>query len=94
MGCDGVISGLSGVYPLPFVKVRDAWQHGDLDEARKWQTICQKVCKLAVGGDVNVMQTLMHLKGYRSTLSKIRNNQESLQAQMACLDQEIADLLA
>ena len=94
MGCDGIISGLSGVYPVPFAQVREAWRRGDLDAARAWQKVCGQVCKVACGGNVNVMQSLMHLKGYRSTENKIRRDLESLRAQMEELDAKIAEMLA
>ena len=95
MGCDGIISGLSGVYPIPFAKVRDAFWAGDLESARAWQKLCYKVCKLTNGGNVAVMQTLMSLKGFKSTERKIRltHNQEELAIKMQQLDAEIAALL-
>ncbi len=95
MGCDGIISGLSGVYPVPFVQVKQAFAEGDLEKARKWQKICAKVCKLAADGNVTVMQTLMSLKGFRSTEGKCRlvKNKEELAGKMHLLDAEIAALI-
>ena len=95
MGCDGIISGLSGVYPVPFVQVKQAFAQGDLEKARKWQRICAAVCKLAAGGNVSVMQTLMSLKGFRSTESKCRGvqNKEELANVMHQLDAEIAAMM-
>lgn len=95
MGCDGIISGLSGIYPVPFVKVKEAWQNGDLELARKWQMICADVCKVAQGGNVSVMQTIMSLKGYKSTESKCANvcGKEELLVTIQTLDKKIADLM-
>lgn len=95
MGCDGIISGLSGVYPVPFVKVKQAWETGDLGSARAWQKICAKVCKLASGGNVTVMQNLMALKGYKSTRRKLDmlKDKEALKQAMHQLDAEIAAML-
>ena len=95
MGCDGIISGLSGIYPVPFVKVKEAWEKGDLELARKWQMVCFDVCKLAQGGNVRVMQTIMHLKGYRSTESKYSRVQakEELKAAIETLDKKIASMM-
>lgn len=95
MGCDGIISGLSGVYPVPFVQVKKAWEAGDLEGARAWQKICGKVCKVASGGNVTVMQNLMALKGYKSTQRKLDMLQDkaALAAAMAQLDAEIAAMM-
>ena len=95
MGCDGIISGLSGIYPVPFVKVKEAWEKGDLELARKWQMICFDVCKLAQGGNVRVMQTIMHLKGYKSTENKYSRVQEqgAMKAAMEVLDNKIVSMM-
>lgn len=92
MGCDGIISGLSGVYPVPFVKVKEAWKNQDLEAARAWQRICFDVCKVLRSGNVAVMQTAMSLKGHESTKSKcaLVANQEELKEQLLVLDEKIA----
>ena len=93
MGCDGIISGLSGVYPVPFVKVKQAWQAGDLELARRWQMICGKVCKVASGGNVKVMQNLMGLKGYKVSPNKRMADTKELEGRMQELDAEIAAMM-
>lgn len=95
MGCDGIISGLSGVYPVPFVKVKEAWEKGNLELARKWQMICADVCKVAQGGNVSVMQAIMSLKGFKSTESKCANvdGKENLMVAIQELDKKIADMM-
>lgn len=94
MGCDGIISGLSGVYPVPFVKVKEAWSRNEIETARKWQNICFDVCKTLQGGNVTVMQTAMHLKGFKCSESKYENmkEKEQLDAQLKELDEKIANL--
>lgn len=95
MGCDGIISGLSGVYPVPFVRVKEAWEKRDIESARKWQNICFEVMKILDGGNVTVMQAAMDIKGFGSTESKRRNlkNRELLEKQMKRLDEKIASML-
>lgn len=93
MGCDGIISGLSGVYPVPFVKVKQAWEAGNLELARAWQKICAKVCKLTSGGNVKVMQNLMVLKGFKATPHKCMKDTEQLTNRMQELDAEIAAMM-
>ncbi len=95
MGCDGIISGLSGVYPVPFVKVKEAWEKQDIEKAREWQNICFEVMKTLDSGNVTVMQAAMDIKGYGSTESKCRNlkKRELLEEQMKRLDEKIASML-
>ena len=64
MNCDGIISGLSGVYPEPFVQVRMAWLENNIESARRWQNICFKVCEALDNGDVGTMKLAMRLKGF------------------------------
>ena len=94
MGCDGIISGLSGVYPIPFVKVKEAWENRNLKMAREWQKICLEVCKVLQGGNVTVMQNAMALKGFKSTESKCANmpKKEELNSRLKVLDKLISDL--
>ena len=94
MGCDGIISGLSGVYPVPFVRVKEAWNNNELQKAREWQKICYEVCKALQSGNVTVMQAAMSLKGFKSTSSKCANvmNKDQLKAQLMALDEKIAAL--
>ena len=49
-GCKGVVSGISGVFPEPFVNVWKAWEEGDLTKAQKYQKICVKFCDALKGG--------------------------------------------
>ena len=95
MGCDGIISGLSGIYPVPFVKVKEAWNNGDLESARAWQKICGQVCKVARGGNVMVMQNIMALKGLKASEKKrsIMTCKETLAEEVRRLDELIASMM-
>ncbi|TCW08482.1 4-hydroxy-tetrahydrodipicolinate synthase [Raoultella sp. BIGb0138] len=50
MGCDGVVSGVSCVYPEPFVKIYDAFNRGDIPGARAAQRQANKYCELLRNG--------------------------------------------
>ncbi len=95
MGCDGIISGLSGVYPVPFVKVKEAWEEQNIDEARKWQNVCFDVMKTLDCGNVMVMQAAMEIKGFDSTKSKCQTlkKREELEMKLKKLDEKITSLL-
>lgn len=49
-GCRGVVSGISGVFPEPFVNVWRAWKAGDVIKAQECQKICVKFCDALKGG--------------------------------------------
>ena len=65
MGCDGVISGLAGVCPTPFCKVRDYLAAGDIENARKWQKICFEVGKVLMFGNISIMKDALRLLGFK-----------------------------
>lgn len=50
MGCDGTISGISSVYPEPFVAVYKAFRENNLEEARKQQIIANEVADILRNG--------------------------------------------
>lgn len=50
LGCDGTVSGISGVCPEPFVAVYDAFRKGDLAAARKMQRAAYGICELLKNG--------------------------------------------
>ncbi|WP_413734763.1 dihydrodipicolinate synthase family protein [Sodalis sp. RH21] len=50
MGCDGVVSGVSCVYPEPFLAVYNAFVQGDIIAARRAQRIANKFCELLRNG--------------------------------------------
>lgn len=50
MGCKGTVSGVSSVYPEPFVQVYNAFMEGDIDKARKLQRIATRFVVALRGG--------------------------------------------
>ena len=50
LGCDGTISGISSVYPEPFVRVYEAVCANDWITARRWQRIAQRICSILRNG--------------------------------------------
>lgn len=64
MGCDGVISGVSCVYPEPFVAVYNAYQEKDLEKARKLQRIAIRYCEvLKSGANMSYFKEALKLRG-------------------------------
>ena len=50
MGCDGIVSGVSSVYPEPFVKAYNAFKCGNMDEARIIQNTAAEITNILRGG--------------------------------------------
>ena len=50
LGCDGTVSGISGVYPEPFVRVYDAVRANAWDTARAWQRTARRFCNALRNG--------------------------------------------
>lgn len=63
-GCDGVISGVSCVYPEPFVAIYDAFRSGDLDRARACQRVATAYCEaLRSGSNMSYFKEALGLRG-------------------------------
>ncbi|WP_209125204.1 dihydrodipicolinate synthase family protein [Alkalihalobacillus sp. BA299] len=64
MGCDGVVSGVSSVYPEPFVNVYSAYIEQKLDEAREAQVIAVQYCEtLKNGSNMSYFKEALKLRG-------------------------------
>ncbi|MBD2871097.1 dihydrodipicolinate synthase family protein [Paenibacillus arenilitoris] len=64
MGCDGVISGVSCVYPEPFVAVYNAYMNKDLERARELQRIAIRYCEvLKSGSNMSYFKEALKLRG-------------------------------
>lgn len=50
MGCEGTVSGTSGVYPEPFVAVYKAYLKNDMEEAKRQQKVAVNFIKALRGG--------------------------------------------
>ena len=66
MGCMGVVSGISNVYPEPYVKLYEAFERGDLPDARRWQRLCNVFCDILHGGaNMAYFKAGMEFRGLR-----------------------------
>lgn len=64
MGCDGIVSGIGGVFPEPFVNIYSAYLKGDCELARKWQQIAFKFCTLLrYGSNMAYFKTALEWRG-------------------------------
>ncbi|WP_372632751.1 dihydrodipicolinate synthase family protein [Cohnella sp.] len=64
MGCDGVISGVSCVYPEPFVAVYDAYREKNLNKARELQRIAIRYCEvLKSGSNMSYFKEALKMRG-------------------------------
>lgn len=67
MGCDGTVSGVSGVYPEPFVEVYKAYLAGDNDRARKMQNVAiAYVDALRGGSNMAFFKSALKMRGLKS----------------------------
>lgn len=64
MGCQGVVSGVSGVYPEPFVETYNAFKANDLEKARKMQKVAIQYCEaLLNGSNMSYFKEALKLRG-------------------------------
>ncbi|SFO89537.1 dihydrodipicolinate synthase family protein [Salibacterium halotolerans] len=66
MGCDGVVSGVSGVFPEPFVELYDKYQKYNLEEARQTQRAAGEIIKiLQAGANMSYFKKALDYRGLR-----------------------------
>ncbi|MGE5614181.1 MAG: dihydrodipicolinate synthase family protein [Bacillota bacterium] len=64
LGCSGVVSGVAGVFPEPFVAAYKAYNEGKLAEAQKLQKICVKFCDaLRCGVNMSYYKEALKMRG-------------------------------
>ena len=64
MGCSGVVSGVSCVYPEPFVAIYKAFLKGNLDEVRRIQRIAIRYCEiLRNGSNMSYFKEALKMRG-------------------------------
>jgi dihydrodipicolinate synthase/N-acetylneuraminate lyase len=64
MGCSGVVSGISCVYPEPFVAVYKAHLEGRGDEARRIQILATRFCEvLRNGSNMSYFKEALRMRG-------------------------------
>ncbi len=67
MGCDGVVSGISGVYPEPFVALYKAWLAGDIEESMRQQKIANRfISALRNGSNMAYFKTALEHRNIRA----------------------------
>jgi dihydrodipicolinate synthase/N-acetylneuraminate lyase len=87
MGCDGVVSGVSCVYPEPFVAVYEAFQANDIPKARKLQRIANEYCNaLKSGSNMSFFKEGLRIRGIDVGIVKL--------PQLELLDEELKALSA
>lgn len=63
-GCKGTVSGISGVFPEPFVAAYQAYQDGDLKKAMSIQKNCVKIVDILRGGsNMSYFKEALKLRG-------------------------------
>lgn len=97
IGCDGVVSGVSCVYPEPFVALYDAFRRNDLEEARRWQRIANRYCEtLKCGSNMAYFKEGLRLRGIdvgsmrAPQLDLTEEEAQALKENLAKLNQEYA----
>ncbi|MDR7315461.1 dihydrodipicolinate synthase family protein [Brevibacillus nitrificans] len=64
MGCEGTVSGVSCVYPEPFVALYQAFQENDLQKARELQRIAIQYCEtLKNGSNMAYFKAALRMRG-------------------------------
>lgn len=67
MGCDGVVSGVSGVYPEPFVAIREAFLEGNLEQARTNQLRADDIIQiLKAGSNMSYFKQALNDRGIQA----------------------------
>lgn len=100
MGCEGVVSGVSCVYPEPFVAVYEAFKQNDIDRARKLQRLATKYCEaVKSGSNMSYFKEALKIRGIDAGVMKAPqldipgDEIKKLGELLAQLDQEAKELL-
>lgn len=65
IGCDGTVSGISSVYPEPFVNVYKAYNQGDIEKAKFYQRIANEyVVALGAGSNMALFKSALKYRGF------------------------------
>lgn len=71
MGCDGVISGVSSVFPEPFVGVYNAFKENNIEKAREQQRIANVFCnELLAGANMSYFKEALKYRGINAGYMK------------------------
>lgn len=63
IGCDGVVSGLSGAYPKPFVEQASEYSKGNKEAMFRWQKIAKEVAKVSANGNIAYIKFMITERG-------------------------------
>lgn len=86
MGCDGVVSGVSGVYPEPFVAINKAYIENNLELARNYQLQADEIIQiLKAGANMSYFKQALNDRGIEA--GSVKAPQQDIDAT------EIANLL-
>jgi 4-hydroxy-tetrahydrodipicolinate synthase len=101
MGCEGTVSGVSCVYPEPFVAIYDAFKANDLQKARKMQKIAIKYCEtLKNGSNMSFFKEALKMRGIDAghmrapQLDLTQEEIRELQGKLKELDQEAKEIVS
>lgn len=99
LGCTGIVSGVSSVYPEPFVALYQAYQQGDIDKAREIQRIATKFCDtLKNGSNMSYFKEALKLRGINGGFMKAphldltADEISTLKKQLEEIDKELEDI--
>lgn len=92
MGCEGTVSGVSCVYPEPFVALYQAFLENDLKKARKLQRIAIHYCEtLKNGSNMAYFKAALRMRGVE--VGRMREPQLDLtQAEREALQERLREL--
>lgn len=100
MGCSGVVSGISCVYPEPFIAVYNAFLENDIPKARNAQKIATKYCEvLRNGSNMSFFKIGLAMRGVDAGVMKAPQldltESETLDFKVSldALNREAADLI-
>ncbi|TSB48434.1 dihydrodipicolinate synthase family protein [Alkalicoccobacillus porphyridii] len=92
MGCDGTVSGISGVYPEPFVATYKAYTEGNIQQAQIYQKEAERYC-LALKGGTNMSYFKMALESRGVDVGSMKKPQLNLsENQVTELEEELKSL--
>lgn len=92
MGCSGVVSGISCVYPEPFVEIYKAFQAGNLVEAARLQRIAVKYCETLKGGsNMSYFKEALRLRGINAGYMRAPQLDIS-EGEIAEMDRQLKDI--
>lgn len=80
IGCDGTVSGISCVYPEPFINVYKAYLEGDLEKAKYHQRIANEYAiALGAGSNLSLFKSALKYRGL--CVGEVRNPQLPLESE-------------